>query len=247
MVDPAHPLGVVLGQVVVDGDHVHAVAAERVEIGGQRRDQGLALAGLHLRDVAVVQRGTTLQLHVEVPLAEHPLGGLPDGRECLRQQVVERLAFGQPLLELVGLGAQLLVCHRDEVVLDRVDLGGGSLELAAMLALADSQDLVEQCRHRAELPVAGVADVRRHAPSSEGAASILTGRSPPPAHRVVAEAFHHLGVARFSHKGHRASDSSGLRSPRGSTRTVLSPSQPASRCKSTARAVAAWSGASTSA
>ena len=35
LVHPAHPGGVALGQVVVDRDHVHALAGERVEVGRQ--------------------------------------------------------------------------------------------------------------------------------------------------------------------------------------------------------------------
>ena len=52
----AHPLGVALGQVVVDRDDVHAFTGQGVEVGGQRPDQGLALTGAHLGDVAQVQR-----------------------------------------------------------------------------------------------------------------------------------------------------------------------------------------------
>ena len=103
-VHPAHPLGVTLGQVVVDRDHVHALAGQRVEVGGQGGYQGLALTGAHLRDVPAVQRGTAHDLDVEMPLAQGPLGRLTDGGEGLWQQVVERLAVGQALAELAGHG-----------------------------------------------------------------------------------------------------------------------------------------------
>ena len=109
MVDAAHQLGLVLGEVVVDRDDVHALAGERVEVRRQGRDQGLALTGLHLGDVAEVQRRAAHDLHVEVPLAEGALGRLADGGERLGQQVVEGLAVGEPLPELVGLAAQLVV------------------------------------------------------------------------------------------------------------------------------------------
>ena len=72
LVDAAHPLGVAAGQVVVDGDEVDALAAERVEVGRERGDEGLALAGLHLGDPAEVERRATHQLDVEVALADHP-------------------------------------------------------------------------------------------------------------------------------------------------------------------------------
>ena len=54
-VDTAHQLALVAGEVVVDGDHVHALAFESVQIGGQGGDQGLAFTGLHFGDVAPVQ------------------------------------------------------------------------------------------------------------------------------------------------------------------------------------------------
>ncbi len=55
LVEPAHPLGVALGQVVVDRDHVHAFAFERVQINGQRRHQRLTFTGFHFRDFALMQ------------------------------------------------------------------------------------------------------------------------------------------------------------------------------------------------
>ena len=92
-VDAAHPLGVAAGQVVVDRDDVDALAFERVEIGGQRGDERLAFAGLHLGDLALVEHGAADELHVEVPHVEHAAAGLADDREGLGQQVVERLAL----------------------------------------------------------------------------------------------------------------------------------------------------------
>ena len=86
---------------------MHALAGQRVQIGGQGRDEGLALTGLHLGDVAEVQRRATHDLHVVVPLAQHPLGGLAHGRERLGQQIVEGLPVGEPFAVLLGQLAQL--------------------------------------------------------------------------------------------------------------------------------------------
>ena len=80
---------------------MHALAGQRVEVGGQRRDQGLALAGAHLGDAALVQHHAADQLHVEMTLAQGPLGGLAYDREGLDQKVVEGLTGGQTLPELV--------------------------------------------------------------------------------------------------------------------------------------------------
>ncbi len=53
-IDRTHPVRVALREVLVDGDDVHALTRERVEVGGQRRHQRLAFAGAHLGDAAIV-------------------------------------------------------------------------------------------------------------------------------------------------------------------------------------------------
>ena len=146
-VDAAHQLRLVLREVVVDRHDVDALAAERVEVRRQRRDEGLALTGLHLGDVALVQRRTTHHLHVEVALAEGPLGRLADRGERLGHQVVEALTVGQPLPEDVGLVAQLLVGELLEVVLERVHLDGDALQPLEDPALAGTHQLLEDLGH----------------------------------------------------------------------------------------------------
>ena len=91
-VDLAHPLRVAAGEVVVHRDDVDALAFERVQIGGQRRDERLAFAGLHLGDLALVQHRAADELHVEVPHVQHAAAGLADDGERFGQQIVERLA-----------------------------------------------------------------------------------------------------------------------------------------------------------
>ncbi len=122
-VDLAHPLGVALGQIVVDGDDVDAAPGQRIEIDRQRRDQRLALAGLHLRNAALVQDHAADQLDVEMALAERALGGFAAGREGGHQDVVQRLAVGELLLEVLRAGPQGLVRQALKLLLQRVDLG----------------------------------------------------------------------------------------------------------------------------
>ena len=104
-VDAAHLLAVAFGQIVVDGDQVHTLARQRVEVCGQHAGQGLALTGLHLGHIAEVQRRATHQLDGERLLPQHPPGGLTGHRERLGQQVVEVFTAGNPFAEFVGLGA----------------------------------------------------------------------------------------------------------------------------------------------
>ena len=140
---PAHPVTVSGGEVVVDRDHVHAVAGQGVEVGGQGRDQGLALAGLHLGDVAQMQRGTTHQLHLVVELAQGAARRLAHHRERLGQQLVQRLAVGVALLELLGERAQLGVGEVDVIFFEAVDVIGDRGQPTDHLAFACAQQLVE--------------------------------------------------------------------------------------------------------
>ena len=89
LVDPAHPLGVAPGEVVVDGDDVDAAAGEGVQVDGHRPDERLALARLHLGDLSRVEDHAADQLDVEGTHAEGPDGGLPGDGEGLLEQFVE--------------------------------------------------------------------------------------------------------------------------------------------------------------
>lgn len=123
VVEAAHPARIAAGEVVVHGHHVHALAAERVQVHRQRGGEGLALAGAHFGDLAVVQRHAAQRLHVEVAHLHHALGGLAHDGEGFGQEVVERLAPGDAPLELLRLGAQGIVAQLLVLRLHRVDAG----------------------------------------------------------------------------------------------------------------------------
>ena len=91
-VDAAHPLRIAAGQVVVHGHDVNALAFERVEIRRQRRDERLALAGLHLGNLAFVEHRAADQLDVEVPHVQHAAPSLPDDGKGFGHQIVGRLS-----------------------------------------------------------------------------------------------------------------------------------------------------------
>ena len=147
-VDLTHPLGVTSGQVVVHRDDVHAPAGEPVEVGRKRRDERLALAGLHLGHPAEVEGGAAHHLDVVVALADHPLRGLAHHRERLDQQLVEVLAVGQTLAELGRLGLQGLVGEGFHLVLEGADVGHDAGQGLHLLAFAGAQDLVEDAHRR---------------------------------------------------------------------------------------------------
>ena len=54
LVQPAHPLGVKGGQILVDRHDMHALSGQRIQIGRERRHQRLALAGAHLGDAPLM-------------------------------------------------------------------------------------------------------------------------------------------------------------------------------------------------
>src|SRR5262249_5807797 len=70
-----HPLRVAAGEIVIDGHDVNAAAGEGIQNSGKSGDQGLAFAGFHFGDFAVVQNTSADELHVEVPhVQEAPPG-----------------------------------------------------------------------------------------------------------------------------------------------------------------------------
>ena len=120
-IDLAHPVGVALGEIVVDGDDVDALAGEGVEIDGQRGDEGLAFARLHLGDLAFVQNHAADELHVEMALTEGALGSLAHRGEGGDEQIVDRSAFGKLPPEVLGTQLQLVVGEPGDVLFERVD------------------------------------------------------------------------------------------------------------------------------
>ena len=134
----AHPLGVALGQVVVDRDHVDALAGQGVEVAGEGCNQGLAFAGFHFRDLALMQHHAADQLHVEVTHFHGAPTRLAHHCEGLGHDFVQRLAFrfldflgvGEPFkarrepgLELRRFGQKLLVGKPLHLRLERADAG----------------------------------------------------------------------------------------------------------------------------
>src|SRR3989338_2106504 len=70
VVNLAHPDRVAAREVIVDRDDVYAFTREAIQICGERRDQGLAFARAHLRDIAAVKYHAPDKLDIEVPLPQ---------------------------------------------------------------------------------------------------------------------------------------------------------------------------------
>jgi len=88
-VNPPHPVGITLGEVVIDRDHVHTLARKRIEVGGQGCHERFALAGAHLGNLAVVHGHAADQLDVEMPHAQHASRSLATDSKGLGQEFVQ--------------------------------------------------------------------------------------------------------------------------------------------------------------
>jgi hypothetical protein len=115
---------------------VDGLAAERVEEDREGGGEGLALAGPHLGDRAVVEDHAADQLDVEMALAEGSLSRLAGERECLGQQVVAGFAVSGALAKLVRARAQLAVVEQLELGLEPIDRVDAVLELLELAPLA---------------------------------------------------------------------------------------------------------------
>ena len=117
----AHPLAVAARQVIVDRYDMYPLAGQGVEVGGQHGDEGLAFAGLHLGDAALMQHDAADELDPEGLHAQHAPARFARRRKGLGQQVVQRLAVLQSLLEFVRLGPELLIAQAGHLAVQRLD------------------------------------------------------------------------------------------------------------------------------
>ena len=121
MINASHPFGVAAGEIIVDGDDMDALARERVEIGGERRDKGLAFAGAHLGDRALMQNHPANELNIEMPLAEDAARRFPYRCESRHEQLVKALAGGEFLPEHQGSPRKFGIGELQHFGLERVD------------------------------------------------------------------------------------------------------------------------------
>ena len=107
LIEPPHPLRVAAGQVVVDRDHVDALAFESVQVGRQGGDEGLAFTGFHFGDLAFVKDHAANQLHVEMAHVEDAAAGFADHGKGFDQEVVERSALSDSFFEFNSFSGQV--------------------------------------------------------------------------------------------------------------------------------------------
>ena len=84
------------------------------------------------------------QLHGVGAHAQHAVGGLPHGGKGLRQDVVQRFAVGQTLLELRSLGLQLGIRQLFVVLLQRGDLVHDGVDALQLPLAVGAENLGKQ-------------------------------------------------------------------------------------------------------
>ena len=106
------PLAVSPCEVVVHRHDVHTLPRERIQVGWQDRDERLALACAHLRNLPLVQDHAAHELNVERPESENAHARLPGDGERLDEHIVERSSRRNARLEFVRLCTQRVVVER---------------------------------------------------------------------------------------------------------------------------------------
>ena len=144
LVHLAHPFRVAAGEIVVDGDDVHALARERVEVGGKGGDERLAFARLHLGDAPLVQADAADDLHPEMLHAQNPPRRFPERRKGVGQNVVRRLPLGEPVFENRRLPFQGFVVHRGVLAVERLHLIRDFAEFFQALSAVAAHQITDQ-------------------------------------------------------------------------------------------------------
>ena len=150
-VEFAHPLAVAAGKVVIDRDHVDALARECVEVDRRRRDERLALAGTHLGDAPLVEADAADQLYVKMPHAEHAARGLTHDRERLGEDLLHRLPLREPLTEFLRIARQFVIGEVHHRRLERVDLLHDAAVARDLLVVVVAEESLENRRYAEQI------------------------------------------------------------------------------------------------
>jgi len=122
---------------------MHAGPGEGVEIRRKCRNECLPFAGAHFRNLAVMERDATDQLHVEMTHVERTPTGFTYDCESFRQQLIECFTRLVAFPERLGPGAQVGVSKPLNLGLERVDLTYGPLVLLEQPVVAAAEDFPE--------------------------------------------------------------------------------------------------------
>jgi len=136
LIHRTHPFGIPFGEVIVDGHHVDAEAAQGVEVYGKGGDECLPFTGRHFGDLAFMQDDAADELDVEMTHSQGACGGFPDDGKGLGQNGIKLLTIGDSLLEVRCHRLEFLVTQGSHPVFKFVgplDHGLYTLELTLVL------------------------------------------------------------------------------------------------------------------
>ena len=139
-VEFAQFFAVAAGEVVVDGDDVHAFAGQGVQVDGQGGDQGFAFTGAHFGDFALVQHDAANHLYVVVAQAKDALAGFAHDGEGFGQELVEGFAFGEAFAEFGGFRLKGVVIEGLDLRFERVDFSDGFFVLLDESVVAGTEN-----------------------------------------------------------------------------------------------------------
>jgi len=190
LVDLTHPIGIALGQIVIDRDDMNAASRERVEIDGGGGDEGLAFAGLHLGDLALMQHHAAHQLDIEMALAQGPARGLADRGKGVGQEVVQIGALAS-FCRNSGVRARRASSERSLTArlagIDGLHEGVERLDLAVVCAAENALGKRTETEHRVLFRATGGSFGRCDARSPQSRQGIK-GRKPGPPRGRLAQA-----------------------------------------------------------
>ncbi len=88
VIETSHFDAVTLGQIVIDGNNVHTLASQGIQICRQGSNQGLAFTSTHLCNFSLVETNTSHHLHVKMPHAHDTAGSLTNHCKSLWQDII---------------------------------------------------------------------------------------------------------------------------------------------------------------
>ena len=88
---------------------MNAFSFEGAKVSGHRRHKRLTFTGLHFGDVSTVERSSTHNLHVKWTQAQHAPSCFTYRREGFNHELIKSFTIGNPLPELVGFPAKLII------------------------------------------------------------------------------------------------------------------------------------------
>ena len=121
-VDTAHPLRIAAREVVVDGDDVHALAFEGVEIRRSVATSVLPSPVFISAILPLCRTAPPMSWTSKCRMFKHAAACFADDREGFGHHVVQRFTLGQPFPECGRLGAELFVGESLDRRLECVDL-----------------------------------------------------------------------------------------------------------------------------